>query len=92
MNNQLTLCELVPGQRAVISGIVSENEGRRRLRELGMTDGETVECVLFRGGISAYLVKGSLIALRREDAEAVRTGVPVNVETAMSKGGRKVWL
>lgn len=91
MNKNITLCTLVPGERAVISGIASGTDDRRRLRELGLTDGERVECVLRHGGISAYLVKGTLIALRSGDAGQVLAGAPVS-ENACSKGGCALWL
>lgn len=91
MKSNITLCTLAPGERAVIDGIVSGTDDRRRLRELGMTDGEVVECVLRHGGISAYLVKGTLIALRREDAGQVLAGVPVRAESC-EKGGCVLWL
>lgn len=55
----------------MITGIASGADERRRLRELGMTDGQTVECVLRGSGISAYLVKGTLIALRSSEAAMI---------------------
>ena len=86
MKDNITLCALVPGERAVISGIRSDAADRRRLRELGMTDGETVECVLRRGGISAYLIKGTLIALREEEGKQILAEVPLRTK-AYGKGG-----
>ena len=47
---------------------------RRRLMDLGFSAGEHVECVLKSppGDPRAYLVRGAVIALRREDAARVR--------------------
>lgn len=91
MKNNIALCTLVPGERAVITGIISGADERRRMRELGMTDGQTVECVLRRGGISAYLIKGTLIALRRQDAAQILAEAQVK-ESVGDKGGCAVWL
>ena len=47
---------------------------RRRLQDIGMVDGTTVECVQRSplGDPSAYWIRGAVIALRREDASAVQ--------------------
>ena len=45
----------------------------RRLQDLGFEPGSDVVCVLKKGGneLSAFFVKGAVIALRREDADLV---------------------
>ena len=75
----------------MITGIESGADNRRRFRELGMTDGETVECVLRGRGISAYLIKGTLIALRSSDAALVSTCLP-RTEDYCEEGGVSEWL
>ena len=67
----MMLCALEPGQSAAITGLSAVGAERRRLRELGMTDGTQIECVLSRKGIDAYLIKGTVIALRRCDSSEV---------------------
>lgn len=49
---------------------------RRRLMDIGFTEGAEIECVLAApgGGIKAYLVRGSVIALREGDARLIKTG------------------
>jgi len=71
MDKFVALSELTCGQRAVISGLLPQAEERRRLRELGFLDGIDVECVLSRRGIGAYLVRGTVIALRDVDSSVV---------------------
>ena len=48
----------------------------RRLMDIGFTEGAEIECVLAApgGGIKAYLVRGSVIALREGDARLIKTG------------------
>ena len=58
-----TICEAVGKNKSI----------RRRLEELGVIDGTKIQC-LFKsplGDPSAYLFRGAVIALRREDADAV---------------------
>lgn len=66
------LSDLVPGETAFIYK-VSEGDLCARLCELGFVSGTRVECVATAplGGPCAYLVRGALIALRRDDAGLV---------------------
>lgn len=70
----LSLSSLSVGQRGIIRRLT--DGGRNiadRLRDLGMNEGAAVECVMISplGDPRAYLIKGSVIALRREDAAVV---------------------
>jgi len=67
------LSELAPGQTALVLNI-EKSKIRRRLSELGLVTDTRVSCVARAalGGPSAYLVRGALIALRRDAARAVR--------------------
>ena len=49
---------------------------RRRLMDLGLTPGARVACLFSApsGDPRAYMVRGSVIALRREDAAGVALG------------------
>ena len=51
----------------------SSGEMRKRLTDLGFTNGTKIICVLQSplGDPVAFLVKGSVIALRREDIENI---------------------
>ena len=68
------LSALLPGQLGQV--VKCTDNGRniaKRLWDLGFCEGEVVKCVIRSplGDPSAYLVKGSVIALRREDAAVV---------------------
>jgi DtxR family Mn-dependent transcriptional regulator len=70
------LSDLIPGQFAFISGIAEECDGieRRRLMDLGFVPGSRVEAAIsspFKDPV-AYRIKGSLIALRKQQADKIR--------------------
>lgn len=54
----------------MIDALGGEGEARRRLLDLGFTPGAVVTCLFSApsGDPRAYMVRGSVIALRREDA------------------------
>ncbi len=72
-----TLADLKPGERARVVGISRSIRGllRRRLLDLGFTRGALVEAVLEsafgHGDPKAFRVRGTTIALRREQAERI---------------------
>ncbi|MBQ4340073.1 MAG: ferrous iron transport protein A [Firmicutes bacterium] len=69
----MTLNQLSVGQKAKISALNSTGNLRRRMLDLGITQGTTVE-VLHKspsGDPTAYSVRGTVIALRNEDAEKI---------------------
>ncbi|MBE6021238.1 MAG: ferrous iron transport protein A [Clostridiales bacterium] len=74
MNDKsLTLNRLCIGQKARISALNSTGSLRRRMLDLGLTKGAAVE-VLHKspaGDPTAYSVRGTVIALRSEDAEKI---------------------
>ncbi len=67
------LSDLLPGEAAFIYSI-SACPLRERLYDLGFTASGRVECVAKAplGGPCAYLIRGAVIALRREDARFVK--------------------
>lgn len=56
-----------------MGGVVTGDIMRRRLFDIGLIKGTDVECVLqsAKREMSAYLIRGAVIALRREDASKV---------------------
>lgn len=72
---RLTLAEVKPGQRAEIIRISEACRGieRRRLMDLGLVPGTAISLERrgMTGGASAYRVRGTLIALRREQASTI---------------------
>lgn len=73
MTHIVQLTELKRGEKAVITELISFKEMRRRLQDMGMTEGTTVECVGKSplGDPCAFLIRGAVIALRKEDAGSV---------------------
>jgi ferrous iron transport protein A len=69
----LTMADLNKGERAVIVRLGVQGGMRARLRDIGLITGTRVECVLKGpfGDPAAYLIRGALIALRREEAAEV---------------------
>ena len=70
----MTLNILPRGQRAVVSTLTTDGAMRRRLLDIGLTPGTGVEA-LYRsgfGGLTAYLIRGTVIALRSEDAGTIQ--------------------
>lgn len=74
MNHDVcTLADLHVGERATVTAFDTEEGMRHRLWDMGMVENTVVECV-FRspsGDPTAYLVRGTVMALRRTDAHTV---------------------
>ena len=68
------LNEMCPGETAVILSLNAKGGIRRRLIDLGFISGTNIRCVLTgrHKESSAYLVRNTLIALRKEDASLIR--------------------
>ncbi len=73
----MTLVDAPPGKPVRVVGIAPQVQGllRRRLLDLGFTRGAVVKPVLHsrfgRGDLTAYHVRGTLIALRRDQAQHI---------------------
>ena len=67
------LNEIKPGENATVVGVAVTDSLRRRLADLGLIPGTTVECVGVSpaGDPSAYLIRGEVIALRRRDCGGI---------------------
>lgn len=68
------LSELKIYERGRVCGVQDGDRGmERRLRDVGFTEGCAVACVGRSplGDPSAFLVRGAVVALRREDAACV---------------------
>lgn len=74
------LSKMKIGQTARIVWLSDHTSISARLLDLGFEPGSTVTCVLKKCGdeLSAFFIKGAVIALRREDAGAVLVGEPEN--------------
>lgn len=67
------LNDLHPGQRAVVRQLTSTGGMRRRLMDMGLTEGTPVECMgrSPAGDPSAYMIRGAVIAIRSEDCAGI---------------------
>ena len=74
MNPRHTLNMLRVGQSALVEVIEAEPAMRRRLLDLGLIPGTRVTCIAKSpaGDPAAYLIRGAVIALRREDSDGVQ--------------------
>ena len=77
-NGITTLADMKAGERAVVKEL--SDGGRNiaeRLSDLGFDCGEEILCTIksMLGDPSAFLVRGSVIALRRADASCVRVEI-----------------
>lgn len=70
MENIKTLYRLEQGQKGTIVKLLSGGSIRRRLMDLGITEGAEIECAYTAPTKNpvAYRIRGALIALRLEDA------------------------
>ena len=68
-----TLDGLSPGEEARVVRLISKCGMKGRLTELGFCPGEKIYCAMKSplGDPAAYLIRGTLIALRRSDARYV---------------------
>lgn len=73
MNTEKSLFSLKTGEKAQIIKLNSEGSMRRRLQDIGFSEGAAVMCLLkaSHGDPSAYLIKGAVIALRKEDSSEI---------------------
>ncbi len=71
--NKTTLNYLQLGEDCYIRKIFLEDSTKRRLQELGFIKGSVVKCVLKSpfNDPTAYLVKGTVIAIREEITENI---------------------
>jgi len=68
-----TLDALAPGECATLISTMTGCGTARRLEELGFVSGEEIACVMRSplGDPSAYMIRETLVALRRRDAAMI---------------------
>lgn len=91
MNDMILLSSLRPGQKARVREIRIRGGMRRRLLDLGLTEGTAVECLGESpgGALSAFLIRGAVIALRRSDSRDILAEPLKEEEPTAEKGGRR---
>ena len=70
---QIPLCDMKTGTYATVIKLDTKGDLHRRLMDIGLVEGTLVECVRKSpaGDPKAYLIRGAVIALRKEDAKTV---------------------
>lgn len=71
---EISLKELSPGKRAVVTKILMDAAFTKRLRDFGMVPGTSV-CCRYRspgGQVTALALRGAVIALRTRDLAKIR--------------------
>ncbi|MBE5778413.1 MAG: ferrous iron transport protein A [Clostridiales bacterium] len=73
MPSAITLAQLLPGEKAQVKHISLSGSIRRRLLDIGLTEGSQVECAGISpfGSPSAYLISEALIAIRKSDGDKI---------------------
>lgn len=68
-----TLADMCPGDCGDVVRVEHTSEMRRRLLDLGLWQGTPVRCVGESplGDPAAYMIRGAVIALRRDDGEKI---------------------
>jgi ferrous iron transport protein A len=69
-----TLAEIPLGKRVVVIKLLVKGMIRHRLLDLGLLPGTEIQAIIRSplGSPTAYKIRGSLLALRSEDASKVR--------------------
>ncbi len=72
----MLLTDLRVGQSGKIVSVSTDSPIYTRLLDIGFTAGTRIDCVLKSplGDPTAYLIKGTVISLRQEDAALIRIG------------------
>ena len=67
------LNDIEPGQTAKVRELLSTGSIRRRLLDIGLIENTEVECLgrSPAGDPSAFLIRGAVIAIRREDGRKI---------------------
>lgn len=68
------LHRIATGETAVVESLHVPEELRRRLLDIGLTEGTNVTCLGHSpfGDPSAYQIRGAVIAIRRADGEKIK--------------------
>ena len=71
------LCELKVGEVGFVTENNSSGDILRRFLDIGLIDGALVECVGISplGDPTAYLIKGAVIAIRKNDCNKITVNV-----------------
>jgi ferrous iron transport protein A len=70
MNNIFSLDKLAVGAELRVCEVGGRDDMKRRLADLGVVEGTKIRCLMKSplGDPCAYLIRGAVIAIRRDDA------------------------
>ena len=73
----IRLSSLMPGEYGYILSLPCDRFRRKRLMDLGLTEGTCVKCVHVSplGDPVAYRIRGCVIALRRSEAGSIKVRI-----------------
>lgn len=72
-----SLCDLQEGRVGVVTEVSSTGDMKRRFMDLGVVPDTNIRC-LFKspyGDPAAYEIRGTIIAIRKEDAKNVKISI-----------------
>lgn len=74
MTEKICLSDIKPGEGARVIKLETEGGMRRRLLDIGLIENTQVSCIGKSpgGDPSAYLIRGAVIAIRKEDAKNIK--------------------
>lgn len=73
MSDLVRMNTINPGQSAIVKKINAEENMQRRFLDIGLIDDTKIECIgrSPSGDPSAYLIRGAVIAIRRENCSDI---------------------
>ena len=84
---EMALSQVRQGMTATVHRLLSNGSIRRRLLDMGLIEGTEIRCLYSSpsGDPTAFLVRGTVVALRRRDAERVRVLAALEEQAEMPK-------
>lgn len=76
MKNIVGMDNLKENQTGQVEKILLDGKIRNRLNDLGLIEGTYIECLYRNKGISAYMIRGTVIAIRTEDTSQIKIIIP----------------
>ncbi|MDE6835228.1 MAG: ferrous iron transport protein A [Ruminococcus sp.] len=76
MGNLIGMDTMKENQAGQVEKILLDGKIRNRLNDLGLIKGTHIECLYRNKGISAYMIRGAVIALRAEDTALIKIIIP----------------
>lgn len=76
MDGNVSLSLLPVGESAKVCAVSASGKLRQRLLDMGVIPGTGIHCLADSpgGDLRAYLIRGAVIALRRQDCQGIRIG------------------